>query len=97
MNIQDALDAVRRHSSVGRTPQPHGQIHYIDLYHRGQGQRFQMCADELATLIRRGLQVTNGEVALAVDDCNEQDADKAAGMVQRGCALLAWLEARTDS
>jgi hypothetical protein len=84
----DTLETIRRCSSLGKVPM--GQGRPVDLYHRGQGHRFSIGSADLATLVRRGLRVTQAEQAQQVD-VGADDGDVQA-LVQCGAALLAWLK-----
>lgn len=90
---EEALATIRRCSSLNGARQA-AQSRPVDLYHRGQGYRFTIGAAELATLVRRGLQVTNCESALQVDEGGNEGVDDTdtQALVQLGTALLAWLE-----
>ncbi len=90
---EEALAIIRRCSSLNGARQAarsRPQFRLVDLYHRGQGHRFTIGSADLATLVRRGLQVTRAEQSALVD-AGEDDSEVQA-MIQCGVALLTWLE-----
>ena len=82
MNVADALATIRKNSSIGRA-------RLIDLYHHGEGQVFQITADDLIVMLERGIQTGAGRAAMLSDHGGDPAVELSR--IKRVHALLDWL------